>query len=93
MENNKKFRVIPQEIKDQILGRINNEGVTVTQAAEDHGISTKTIYNWLARQTGADLSWGELNRLKRENRELKELIGQLSLMMEKTKIFKKNQHS
>lgn len=93
MENNKKFRVIPQEIKEQILGRINNEGVSVTQAAEDHGISTKTIYNWLTRQTGADLSWGELSRLKRENRELKELIGQLSLAMEKTKIFKKNQHS
>lgn len=93
MENNKKFRVIPQEIKEQILGRIDNEGVTVTQAAEDHGVSTKTIYGWLARRTGADLSWGELNRLKRENRDLKELIGQLSLMMEKTKVLKKNQRS
>ena len=93
MENNKKFKVIPQEIKEQILGRINNEGVTVVQAAADHAVSTKTIYNWLARQTGEGLSWGELNRLKRENRELKELIGQLSLMMEKTKTFKKNQSS
>lgn len=93
MENNKKFHIIPHEIKDQILGRIDNEGVTVAQAAQDHGISTKTIYGWLARRTGADLSWGELNRLKRENRDLKELIGQLSLAMEKTKVFKKNQRS
>lgn len=93
MENNKKFRVIPQEIKEQILGRINNEGVAVTQAAQDHGISTKTIYNWLARKTGEGISWSELSRLKRENRELKELIGQLTLAMEKTKVFKKNQHS
>lgn len=93
MENNKKFRVISQEIKDQILGRIDNDGVTVSQAATNHGISTKTIYGWLARRTGADLSWGELNRLKRENRDLKELIGQLSLMMEKTKVLKKNQRN
>lgn len=93
MENNKKFRVIPQEIKEQILGRIDNDGVTVSQAATDHGISTKTIYGWLARRTGADLTWGELSKLKRENRDLKELIGQLSLMMEKTKVLKKNQRS
>ena len=93
MENNKKFKVIPQEIKEQILGRIDNDGVTVAQAATDHGISTKTIYGWLARRTGADLNWGELNRLKRENRDLKELIGQLSLMMENTKVLKKNQPS
>lgn len=93
MENSKKFRVIPQEIKEQILGRINNEGVSVSQAATDHGVATKTIYGWLSRLSGEGLSWGELNRLKRENRELKELIGQLSLMMEKTKTFKKNQHS
>ncbi len=86
MENNKKFRIVPQEIKEQILGRIDNEGVAVTQAAQDHGISTKTIYGWLARRTGADLSWGELNRLKRENRDLKELIGRLSLIIDKGNI-------
>ena len=43
MENNKKFKVIPQEIKEQILGRIDNDGVTVAQASTDHGISTKRL--------------------------------------------------
>ena len=35
---------IANELKEQILDRIKNEGVTVMQAAKDHGIAEKTIY-------------------------------------------------
>jgi len=36
---------ISKEIKEQILKRIKEEGITVTTAAKDAGISSKTIYN------------------------------------------------
>ena len=38
---------IDQEVKDQILSRIKNEGVSVYQASKDHGVSPNTIYKWL----------------------------------------------
>ena len=37
-------RVIPQEVKEQILNRIKNEGITVAQAAREAGISDNTVY-------------------------------------------------
>ena len=37
-------KYIPKEIKEQILTRIKEEGLTVKSAADEHGISTKTIY-------------------------------------------------
>ena len=36
-----KYKVSP-EVKQQILKRIKEEGVSVTQAAEEHGLSTQT---------------------------------------------------
>ena len=40
----KKGYRISKEIKDQILGRIKNDGISVTQASENHGVSVQTIY-------------------------------------------------
>jgi transposase-like protein len=42
----KKYRIAPK-VKEQVLGRIKNDGISVADAAKDHGISTKTIYKWL----------------------------------------------
>ena len=72
------FKFIPKEIKEQILKRIKEEGVTVKQAADEAGISTKTIYNWMRGKTIADGSILEISRLKRENKELLEIIGELT---------------
>ena len=79
------FKFIPKETKEQILYRIKDEGITVSQAAAEHGISTKTIYNWMRSSTIVDHSVLEINRLKRENKELGELIGHLTLNLERTK--------
>jgi transposase-like protein len=79
------FHVIPKETKEQILRRIKDEGITVSQAAAEHGVSTKTIYNWMRSSTIVDHSTLEINRLKRENKELAELIGHLTLNLERTK--------
>lgn len=79
------FKFIPKEIKEQILKRIKEEGITVTQAAADAGISSKTIYNWMRSKTLSDGSILEISRLKRENRELSEIIGKLTLDLTRSK--------
>lgn len=79
------FKFIPKEIKEQILRRIKEEGITVTQAAVDAGISSKTIYNWMRSKTLSDGSVLEISRLKRENRELAEIIGRLTHDLTRTK--------
>lgn len=78
-------KFIPKEIKEQILKRIKEEGITVRQAAQEHGISTKTIYNWMRSKTLSDGSILEISRLKRENRELSEIIGKLTLDLTRSK--------
>ena len=79
------FKFIPKEIKEQVLKRIKEEGVTVLQAATDAGISSKTIYNWMRNKTLSDGSILEISRLKRENRELSEIIGRLTLNLTRSK--------
>lgn len=79
------FKFIPKEIKEQILKRIKEEGITVTQAASDAGISSKTIYNWMRSKTLSDGSVLEISRLKRENRELLEIIGRLTHSLTRSK--------
>lgn len=82
------FKVIPKELKEQIISRIKNEGVSVSTAASEHGISTKTIYNWLNQGfTGQPVSYREYAKVKRENQTLLAIIGQLTL---ETKKLKKN---
>jgi transposase-like protein len=45
----KKHRIAP-EVKEQIINRIKNDGVSVADAAKDHGISDQTIYGWIAKK-------------------------------------------
>lgn len=80
--------VVSQEIKDQILKRIKEDGIPVSQAAQEHGLKPKVIYNWISRGVTAPPSILEISRLKRENQALKELIGELTLDMSLAK--KKN---
>lgn len=79
----KKNRVAP-EIKEQILMRIKNDGVTVVQAAKDHGIPESTISTWIARKVEGQPSLGEIIKLKKENDQLKQLIGDITLKLSET---------
>ena len=79
------FKFIPKEIREQILKRVKEEGITVLQAAADAGISSKTIYNWMRSKTLSDGSILEISRLKRENKELLEIIGELTHDLKRTK--------
>ena len=81
-----KHHVIRADVKAQILKRLKEDGVPVTKLAEEHGISTKTIYGWLSR--GAMSKQPSLlayAKLKKENLALKELVGNLTLMLEAEK--------
>jgi len=72
---------VSKEVKEQILKRIKEEGVPVAQAASEHGLKPKVIYNWISRGVTAPPSILEIAKLKRENQVLKELIGQATLEM------------
>ena len=77
----KKGFKISGEIKNEILGRIKNNGVSVSQAASDYGVSTKSIYTWLGNKARGSVSILQYNKLKKENEELKRLIGELTIKM------------
>lgn len=85
------FHVIPKEIKEQILSRIKNDGITAAQAAKDAGICAETVRNWLAKgANGVNNEAIENTRLKRELTGVYELLGKLTVELAVFK--KKNGH-
>lgn len=78
------FKPIAKEIKDEILLKIK-EGNKAPSLASQYGISAKTIYTWLSRTVVPEVSIFEYNRVKRENEELKRIIGMMALDLEISK--------
>lgn len=76
----KRHRTAP-EVKEQIINRIKNEGVTVEQVAKDHGISTATIYGWISKKVEGQPTLSEILRLKKENAQLLMLLGEITLKL------------
>ena len=65
--------------KAAILDAIKN-GMKVVEAAGTDQVNAKTIYAWLRdRANNSGTSTLEVAKLRRENQELKELIGLLTL--------------
>ena len=72
---------IPKEIREEILTKARG-GEKIAALAEQYGICDRTIYGWLRKETGEDVvPVLKYNKLKRENQELKRLIGELTLDM------------
>lgn len=80
----KKYHRVPPEVREQILRRIKEEGVSVEQAAKDAGVHMTTIYDWLGKGVKNAPTIGEVVRLKREKEELLALVGELTLRMSQT---------
>jgi len=78
-------QVIPKEIKEQVLQRVKEGKESVVEIAGQHGIKVNTVYNWLNRGIGINSPLVEINRLKRENQKVKEIIGNLVLGSERGK--------
>lgn len=76
--------VITKEVKEEVLAKIK-AGETAASVAQKYGISVKTIYGWLRWNTARAISILDYSKLKRENQQLKEIIGVLSLEVAKSK--------
>ncbi|MGC1684464.1 MAG: transposase [Candidatus Acidiferrales bacterium] len=85
---NKKYHRVPKDVKADILRRVKEEGISVSVAAKDAGISDATIYTWLGTGAAGAPSWGEFSRLQKQNKELFEVIGELTVQLSAAK--KKN---
>lgn len=84
----KKKHKISKEVKDQILHRIKNDGISAAQAAREHGVKDATVYSWLASGVKGQPSVIEMGKLKKENRELKEMLGEATVALSRAQ--KKN---
>ena len=70
---------VGREVKEQILKRVKDDGIPISQLAEEHGITPRTIYQWISRSVTAPPSVLEIGKLKRENQALKEMLGELTM--------------
>ena len=76
----------PKELKEEIIGKIKTEGISAVEAAKRYGIDVNNIYRWVSSGVaGVRGNLFEINRLKRENRELKQIIGEIMFEKERGK--------
>lgn len=73
-------RITP-EVREQIINRVKHEGVSIKQAAEEHGITDSAIYKWLGKGVEGSANVLELAKLRRENDELLKLVGLMTLKL------------
>lgn len=70
---------IDPALKQQVLEAIKN-GMKVSEATTQFGVSDNAVYSWLRHQSdNTGTSSLEVARLRKENQELKELIGLFAL--------------
>ncbi len=65
------------KLKEKIIKKIRDEGMSVSDAHAQYNIHPKTIYGWLrSGVVGSERSMVlELNRLRKENEQLYKLLG------------------
>jgi transposase-like protein len=78
-----KQHTITPDVREQIIRRVEVDGVSVTQAAKEHGVSDRVIYKWLGKSADKPTQ-AEVTKLKRENKALLELVGEMTLKMSET---------
>ncbi|OGJ56991.1 hypothetical protein A3H22_03590 [Candidatus Peribacteria bacterium RIFCSPLOWO2_12_FULL_55_15] len=76
----KQHRIAP-DVKEQILKRIKDDGISVSQTASEHGIHETTVYGWIASGVSSIPTLRELSHLKKENKMLMELVGELTVKL------------
>lgn len=75
---------VAQEIKAEILLKVKS-GEKVADLAKKYGISDRAIYNWLKGKLEQEVSYREYKRVLKENEQLKNILGVLTLEIEKSK--------
>jgi transposase-like protein len=74
-------------IKSQIITKIRDEGVSVSEASALYDVNSKTIYRWLKEGVvngNANLIL-ENNRLRKENEQLYNLLGRATAENKRSK--------
>jgi len=74
-------------LKAEIIRRIRDEGLKVSDASVEYGISTKTLYLWLRScvVNGNTSLVLEVNRLRKENEQLYALLGRATAELKRPK--------
>lgn len=75
---------INSEVKKEILDKVKS-GKAVKEVATQYGVSDRTIYAWLKVGVVDTISVLELGKIKKENQILKEIVGALTIELEKLK--------
>ena len=81
MSTSKLGHRVAKEVREQILKRIKDDGIPVSQLSEEHGVSQKTIYTWLAKGITKQPTWQDVSRLQKQNKELLALVGELTIKL------------
>lgn len=82
-----KGRPTDPHIRAEIVSKIRNEGLSVSEASTTYGISSKSIYYWL-REGVVDGNRNlilENNRLKKELEQVYKVLGRATAEMQRSK--------
>jgi transposase-like protein len=74
-------------LKAEIVGKVRDEGMSVSAASAAYRVSAKSIYTWL-REGVIDGNRNlilEINKLKKENEQLYKLLGRATAEMQRAK--------
>jgi hypothetical protein len=75
---------LSKEQWDEIISKFKS-GEKVKDLAELYGVTTKSIYNKTAKFAETDNSILEINRLKREIKQLREVLGYVTTELSREK--------
>ena len=71
---------VSKDLRNQILERVKTSGKTIAEISNEHGIGKTTIYEWLRESTG-EAPQRDIIKLTKENKELKQIIGELTVQL------------
>lgn len=74
------YNKVSKDLKNQILERVKTSGKSIAEISQEHGIGKTTIYEWLRESTG-EAPARDIIKLTKENKELKQIIGELTVQM------------
>lgn len=75
------------KLKAEIVAKVRDEGMRVSDVSVQYGVSAKSVYTWL-REGVVDGNRNlilELNRLRKENEQLYKLLGRATAEMQRPK--------
>ncbi len=71
-------QIVSNEVKQQAIAAVRDEGKRVVDVAVEFGVTTKSIYRWLSSGIGGDRSALEIARLKRELEAVYGVLGKVT---------------